>query len=267
MAFLNTVLLKKTYLVGESISLADIVVFCSLLGLYRMVFDAAFRKPYTNVNRWFVTLMNQPEFKAVIGETVLCEKAQVYVAKKEEPKKAAAPAPKKEVKEDLEALAAEEEKPKAKNPLDLLPPSKMNLDEWKRVYSNNETRPDAINWFWKNFDAEGYSIWEVKYKYNNELTLVFMSSNLVGGFFQRLERARKYAFGSMCIVGKDNANSIEGFFVFRGQDVPFEVKDAADYDSYSFKKVDPIKDAKIKERFEQSLAWDMPNFADGKVFK
>lgn len=39
-----------------------------------------------------------------------------------------------------------EEKPKAKNPLDLLPPAKMALDAWKRTYSNTDTRTEAIPW-------------------------------------------------------------------------------------------------------------------------
>jgi elongation factor 1-gamma len=55
--------------------------------------------------------------------------------------------PRKEVKEKEPAKpkaepAAEEEeapKPKPKNPLDLLPPSKMILDDWKRLYSNTKT--------------------------------------------------------------------------------------------------------------------------------
>ncbi len=84
----------------------------------------------------------------------------------------------------------------------MLPPSSLNLDDWKRFYSNNDTRPNAINWFWEHFDPEGYSIWRVDYKYNDELTKVFMSSNLIGGFFNRLERARKYAFGSLVVLGE-----------------------------------------------------------------
>ncbi|CAG8557345.1 3841_t:CDS:1, partial [Gigaspora rosea] len=54
----------------------------------------------------------------------------------------------------------------------LLPPSKLNLDEWKRFYSNHNKRPDAINWFWDHYDSEGYSIWRVDYKYNDELTKI-----------------------------------------------------------------------------------------------
>ena len=37
------------------------------------------------------------------------------------------------------------------------------------------------------FDKEGYSIWRVDFKYNEELTQVFMSSNQIGGFFSEYE--------------------------------------------------------------------------------
>ena len=151
-----------------------------------------------------------------------------------------------------------------------MPKSKLVLDEWKRTYSNNDTRPTAVNWFWDNYDPEGYSLYKVDYKYNNELTMVFMSSNLVGGFFQRLERARKYAFGSMVILGEDNKNEITGFFVFRGDGIPAEVTEAADYESYTFTKVDS-SNPKIREDYNAVIAWDEKiygkKFADGKIFK
>lgn len=74
MAALNGHLLTRTYLVGERISLADIAVCCNLLQLYQWVMDAEFRQPYENVNRWFTTLINQTQFKAVIGNFKFCEK-------------------------------------------------------------------------------------------------------------------------------------------------------------------------------------------------
>lgn len=203
----------------------------------------------------------------------------VYVAKAAAPAPAAAKAdkPKKDKKKDDEEdddemadILAQEDKPAGKNPLDLLPKSKLNLEEWKRFYSNNDTRPTACNWFWDNYDAEGYSMWKVEYKYNDELTMTFMSNNLIGGFFNRIERAKKYAFGSVCVLGENNANFIKGVFVFRGDAVPFEVTDAADYDSYSFTKMD-VNDAKSKELFNAYIAWDTTiegvKFADGKIFK
>jgi len=33
------------------------------------------------------------------------------------------------------------------------------------------------------FDPEGFSVWRVDFKYPEELTQVFMSSNQIGGFF------------------------------------------------------------------------------------
>lgn len=40
------------------------------------------RKSYQNVNRWFTTVVNQPQFKAVIGEFKLCEKMAEFDPKK-----------------------------------------------------------------------------------------------------------------------------------------------------------------------------------------
>lgn len=55
------------------------------------------------------------------------------------------------------AQSEEEEKPKPKpkNPLDELPPSKMILDSWKRLYSNtpaSKFREIAINGLWNGAD-------------------------------------------------------------------------------------------------------------------
>jgi elongation factor 1-gamma len=155
-------------LVTEYVTLADIVMTMYLLHLFKMVLEPAFVKPYGHVVRWFTTCVNQPEFKSVLGEVVLCE--TMMVAKKETKKEAAAPKAPKEKKEkapepageDLEAIAAAEQAaPKEKNPLDLLAPTTMVLDEWKRTYSNNDTRPTALNWLWANYDPTGYSMWKV----------------------------------------------------------------------------------------------------------
>lgn len=55
------------------------------------------------------------------------------------------------------------------------------MDEFKRVYSNEDTATKAIPYFWQHFEKDFYSIWYCEYKYSNELTQVFMSSNLIGG--------------------------------------------------------------------------------------
>lgn len=70
---LNTIILSCTYLVGERISLADIALYCYLLPAYQTGLDAAARKPFTNLNRWFQTVRHQPKVDKVVGPFQLCE--------------------------------------------------------------------------------------------------------------------------------------------------------------------------------------------------
>ncbi|XP_054834298.1 valine--tRNA ligase [Eublepharis macularius] len=69
---LDSHLKLRTYLVGEALTLADVTVACSLLLPYKYVLDLGLRTHYTNVTRWFLTCVNQPEFKAVLGPLKLC---------------------------------------------------------------------------------------------------------------------------------------------------------------------------------------------------
>jgi elongation factor 1-gamma len=134
--------------------------------------------------------------------------------------------------EEVETAAAEEEEidevyadePKQKDPFADMPKTTFNMDEFKRVYSNEDTAEKAIPYFWKNFDNEHCSIWFCEYKYSDELTQIFMTCNLVSGFFQRLDKLRKNAFGSMCVFGENNNNTITGVWIWRGHELAFEVK-------------------------------------------
>merc|ERR1711878_253802 len=79
---LNDHLLTRTFLVGERLTLADIAVATTMLSLYKQVLDPAFRKPFVNVTRWFTTVVNQPNVKAVLGQVNLCAKMTEFDAKK-----------------------------------------------------------------------------------------------------------------------------------------------------------------------------------------
>ena len=71
---LNNHLLTRTFLVGEQVTLADVVVVSNLAHIYEHILDDSNRKPYQNLNRWFVTCVNQPQFKAVLGDFKICQK-------------------------------------------------------------------------------------------------------------------------------------------------------------------------------------------------
>merc|ERR1711890_60057 len=45
-----------------------------IMQFYKQVMDPAFRGAFGNVNRWFTTVVNQPNAKPVLGEVVLCTK-------------------------------------------------------------------------------------------------------------------------------------------------------------------------------------------------
>lgn len=137
-------------------TLADIIMTSNLYLGFSYLMTRSFTMEFPHVERYFWTMVNQPNFLKVMGEVKQAESViPIQSAKKLAPSKEAVQKDeskeetKKEAKkevakpkvEDVEDVEEEEEapKPKLKNSLDLLPPSKMILDEWKRLYSNTKT--------------------------------------------------------------------------------------------------------------------------------
>ena len=118
-----------------------------------------------------------------------------------------------------------------------------------------------------SFDSAGFSIWRVDFKYNEELTQTFMSSNQIGGFFNRLEASRKYLFGSVGVLGQTGNSVISGVFILRGLEFKPVIDVAPDWESYVYTKIDLSNEAD-KAFFEAALAWDLEidgkKWADGK---
>jgi elongation factor 1-gamma len=321
---LNNYLRTRTYLVGECITLADITIACDLLLLFQWIIEQSIRETYPNVTRWFLTLVHQQEFQAVIGaDFKLCEKTAQFDAKKyaelsrqnQTPQTQARPKDlsqhadasaegakgkkeKKPAKQQEEKPAKQEEKPakaekkpekkeeedvdetdeiyadepKQKDPFADMPKSTFNMDEFKRVYSNEDTAEKAIPYFWTNFDKDHCSIWFCEYKYPEELTQVFMTCNLVSGFYQRLDKLRKNAFASMCVFGENNNNTIAGIWFWRGHELAFELAPdwKVDYDSYTWQRLS-LDDENTKKLVNQYLLWEGEHngkkFNQGKIFK
>ncbi|KAJ7057088.1 elongation factor 1-gamma [Mycena amicta] len=269
---------SRTFFVGERITLADIVVASLVQRAASINIDTATRAKLPNLFRHLETVINQPAFKGIYDPTPVLDTAPAYVAPKKEAKEPKpAPPPKaekkkKEVEKDDEEEDDIPEEPKVKNPLDDLPKSTFNLEDWKRAYSNKETRgaDGAIEWFYQNYDPTGFSVWRVDFKYPEELTQTFMSSNQIGGFFNRLEASRKYLFASVGVLGSANNSLISGALILRGSAAEPVVNVAPDWESYSFSQLDLSK-PEDKSFFEAALAWDLEidgkKWADGKNFK
>jgi len=256
-------LLEHTFLVGERITLADLFSAGIVTRGFQYFFDKTWRAAHPATTRWFLTVTNQPIYSDVADKLELLEKpalTNVAPKKPEAPKAAPKPAA-------APAAAAEEEAapaPKPKHPIDLLPRATYPLDEWKRFFSNNDEK-ESMAYFWKTIPFEEYSIWRIDYKYNDELTLTFMSNNLIGGFNARLEASRKYLFGCGSVYGENNDSVIQGAFVIRGQEFEPVFDVAPDYESYTFTKLDPTK-AEDREFVEAQWLWDRPVTVNGKEF-
>ncbi|XP_041468648.1 elongation factor 1-gamma-like [Lytechinus variegatus] len=292
LSFLNEYLKTRTFLVGERVTLADISVGCQLLLAYRQVFDVNYRKAFVHLNRWFVTFINQPEVKAVIGEVTLCEKMAQFDAKKyaelsggggsgkkekkqkEQPKKAEKKPEKKAKKEVVEEDEELPPPPKKVDPFEDCPKSDFDMDAWKRCYSNNDTNTVALPYFWEKFDREGYSIWHCEYFPLSYLAdnMVFQTCNLVSGFYQRVDKMMKHAFGVMLIFGEDKSTQVQGVFFWKGKSLIFDRNPdwAVDSPSYKWTKLDP--DAEETKEMVKKFFNGEGDFGDltvnqAKVFK
>lgn len=295
MEMLNSFLETRTFLVGERITLADITLACNMMMLYAKVFDPKFRGPYGNVNRWFLTCVNQPHFKSVIGEFKLCETMATFDNKKYQelhPKKGKEAKPKQEKQQQQpkqEKKPAKEEKdtpepaavekPKKVDLFANVPKSDFVLDDWKRFYSNNKAE-DFLPYLWEKYDPNAWSLWFGNYKYNDENKVDFMAINLIGGMYQRLEGCRKHLFGvNLTIKEKINDKdcyAISGVWLQRGQDLIFDLgADSGwnyDAEQFEFRKLDPLNNQTDKDIVESYFNWEGPYLAgkeidDGMAFK
>ncbi|KAI0595611.1 hypothetical protein F4775DRAFT_362088 [Biscogniauxia sp. FL1348] len=260
-------LLNSTYLVGERVTLADLFAASIISRGFQFFFDKKWRSEHPNVARWYETVYNQPIYLEVSKPLELLETPKLTNTppKKPEQPKAAPKAAPKPAAQPADAGEEPAAAPKPKHPIDLLPRSEYALDDYKRYYSNHD-EADALKYFWETVPFSDYSIWKVKYKYNDELTLTFMSSNLIGGFNTRLEASRKYVFGCASVYGENNDSVIEGAFVIRGQDYLPVFDVAPDYESYEFTKLDPTNE-EDKAYVASMWTWDKPIVHNGKEYK
>ncbi|KAI0990499.1 hypothetical protein GJ496_006058 [Pomphorhynchus laevis] len=281
---LNDYLKSNTFFTNERITLADIAVFSNCFLLFKLSSMKDKVNPLNHLLRWFNTILHQPEVIKALGD--LATKFEFF---KVDTLSTVVTDDKKETKHEQKSendvsshshgansnTEAEnaDTVPKSKNPLAALPKGSFGVDDFKRVYSNQDTEKVAIPYFWEHFDPEHYSIWFCSYKFPEELKLTFMTSNLISGMFQRLDTMRNHAFASMCIFGEDNNNTIAGIWLWRGQKLAFELCSdwGIDYESYTWNKLD-ISKPEVKELINEYLLWTPKNyqdkaFNDGKIFK
>ena len=130
-------------------------------------------------------------------------------------------------------------KPIENNPLDALPPSKFDLEKFKPEFIKNTNKKSAMKNFWKNYDPEGYSLWYIEYNNEpNECVTLFRTCIIKGGILEQLQYFKKYCFGVLGVYGADADYKIRGCLLWRGDEIPQEMKNLNCFEKMSFRKLD-----------------------------
>ena len=239
----------KRYAFGEQLTLADIALFRHLKFFFQLVWPKKFRESiFPNVNDWFLRVLNTPETDKVYGKVLLCNQPlKPFISEKKEEKDIKG-GKKPEIRQTKEVKETKEEKeePKQKkkvNPLDELPKSSLELETFKRAFLNNKDKEDAMKKFWEVYDPQGYSIWWLEYQnLPSECKILFRTSNSKGMFLQKCDQLRRYAFAVHGVYGVEDDYKIRGVWMFRGLEIPQEMKDNDLYEYITFRKLDTNKE-------------------------
>merc|ERR1712146_378469 len=222
-------------------------------------------KSFPSVTRWFMTMCAFPEVYDVLGDVDLCKKEQKpakKAAKKKEKKS------KGEKKQPKKKAAKKPKKPKKlKHPLQGLPKSSLVLDVWKKTYSNSKKDYYAsMKWLKENFDPQGYPIMTCVYKYNDENTVDWLTSNKIHSYVQRLDEVRKYAFGTMNVIDRKATKGyyeVCGAWICRGTDGPKHILAAhEESETFEWETLDFEKMSEEKYKYISDL-WCGEKMADG----
>ena len=265
-----------------------------------MVFDAKQRKAFPSVTRWFMTMCAFPEVYDVLGDVDLCKKEQKPAKKAGKKKEKKSKGEKKAQPKKKAAKKAPKPK-KLKHPLQGLPKSSMVLDVWKKTYvvfeDNNTIRIRTLNsrfalehrysnskkdyyasmkWLKENFDTKGYSIMTCVYKYNDENTVDWLTSNKIHSYVQRLDEVRKYAFGTMNVIDRKATKGyyeVCGAWICRGTDGPkhilaaHEESETFEWETHDFEKISEEKYQYISDLWCGEKMADGAEIYDTAVFK
>jgi elongation factor 1-gamma len=247
-AFAKTVNLNlkgKNFLVGDHVTLADIVVATQFIIPQQTILDGGFRKAMPDFSAWWERVAALPEFVAIAGNVKACQKAvkpQIKAeVKKEAPKAAKAAAKPKGDDED------DEDKPekKAKSALELLPPTSFDLFTFKTFMVNvKDKKGEGIDELKKLMDKEGFSIYFLHYEmYKGEGQVLFKTENMCKGFLQRFDDFRRYCLARHLVLGTEEKQEIMGVWLWRGVGIPQEAHDHPQFEYHHVRQMDIFNNA------------------------
>ena len=227
------------FIMGNKLTLADIVLFRYLRFFFMFYLTEKIRNSLCpKLTLWFENIMNTQEAIEAYGRTLLCKKQLKPLDIKIEKNKN-----KNEAKKEI----------KKENPLDFLPPSKFDLDNFKKEFCENSNKKEVMEKFWKDFDPKGYSLWLIEYQnLESEGKKLFRMKNSKNFFLERFDDDfKRYSFGVHGVYGNNNEFKVKGLWMWRGEDIPEEIKENEYFNYLSIKKLDckNDKDKKLVEEY------------------
>lgn len=269
-------LVKKDFLVGNSLTIADVTLVCDLSYFYKYFFTAEHRQQLTYLTAYFEKHSLLPEFRSVIGKTHYPEKPfqplivkEEKKAEKKEEKKAEKKEEKKAEKPKKEAEEEDDEPKEEKAKVYTFPESKFDLFAFKTMYVNAPNKADAVKFLFDNFDENAFSFWHLTYdKLPSEGKKLFLTNNLMNGFLDRADACRKYSLGVHGVFGDEPELDVKGVWLWRGTDMLEPLKEHQQFEVYKYRKLDlkNAADKKIIEEFWINQEEDK-DVVEGKVVR
>ena len=221
----------KKYILGDKITLADIVLFRYFRFLMMLHFAENIRNSlFPKLTKWFENIMTTPEAINAYGRTILCRKQLKPLNIKIDRNKR------------LDLLKNNPALKKEKNPLDSLPPSSFNIEEFKKEFLDEKSgnKNKIMEKFWEIFDPKGYSLWWMEYQnLDTEGKKIFRMNNSKNFFLERIdEDFKKYAFGIHGVYGNEGDYKVRGVWLWRGNEIPKEIKEN---DYFKYMKIKNLK--------------------------
>ena len=275
---------KNEYIIGNKMTLADILLFRHLRLFMMFHFPEGLRKSLLpHITKWFEKIMKSNEAMRAYGRTLLCkiplkpfsgkinrnieilDNKDVDENMERHGKKGKKNKKELKVNQGADAVKKEKEnyvpgllelprfniKEKENNPLDALPESKFDLEKFKKKFLNNSNLKGAMRDFWKAYDPDGYSLWYIEYKNEpSECITLFRTVIIKGDILLQLKYFKKYCFGVFGVYGGDGDYRISGCLLWRGNEIPDEIKEIHCYNKLDIKKLNH------KNKRDQQLVHD-----------
>ena len=225
---------NKYYLIGDRLTLADIILFRYIRFFMIFQFPEGIRKnKLPNITKWFENIMTKNETVKAYGNTILCKIPlkpfmQTINRKKENYQNNIENEDKNKNNEDTK-----------KNTIEQSPLQKLTLEEFKKSFLDNQNKEGVMEQFWRIYNPEEYSIWWLDQQIlpdkgkNLEST-----SNAKNLFLETLNNFRQNCFAVHGVYGREGNYKIRGVWIWKGKDISKEIENNEFYDNMTIRQLD-----------------------------